>query len=167
MVKAVIILEELSLPYNITWISYVDIKSEPFTEQGPMFGQKMWFTHFHPVKDITSVVERYANETKRIVGVVEAHLVKQQKEGTGDDRSVWLVGDKCTYADLAFVNWDMLLLSRLFPEGFDAKVEFPLFCNWHEIVIDHRAVRKVLDMREHCIAKMEDTARAVLPNRKA
>ena len=46
--------------------------------QGLMFGQKMWLTHFHPLKDITSVVERYGNETEMIMGVVEAHLGKQQ-----------------------------------------------------------------------------------------
>jgi glutathione S-transferase len=118
----------LALPYDITWISYVDIKSEPFISlnpngrvpafkdantgvvlfesgsiieyiverydtdlkisygddqaqekwitrswlhfqmpgQGPIFGQKMWFTHFHPVKDITSILGRYDNEAKEL-----------------------------------------------------------------------------------------------------
>jgi glutathione S-transferase len=119
-VQVIIILEELDLPYSITWVSYVDIKSELFISlnpkgrvpafkdpntgvalfesgaiieyiierhdqvgkisygndhpqerwssrswlhfkmsgQAPMFGKNMWFTHFHPVKDITSVLER-------------------------------------------------------------------------------------------------------------
>lgn len=42
--------------------------------QSPMFGQKMWFTHFHPERDVASVIERYGEETKRIVGVIEGHL---------------------------------------------------------------------------------------------
>jgi glutathione S-transferase len=131
-----------------------------------MFGQKMWFTQFHPVKDITLVFERYGNETKRIVSATEAYLVKQRNRRAGNDRRVWLVGNKCTYADLAFVTWDILPLILLFPAGFDSKTEFHLFCQWHECVMDRPAVKKVLDMREHCIAPMEDTARAVLPNRK-
>lgn len=99
------------------------------------------------------------------MSVIEAHPVKQRKRRAEIGRSVWLVGDKCTYADLAFITWDILLLSRLFPEGFDAKMEFPLFCQWHENAVDRPAVKKVLSMREHCIAMIEDTARVVLPDR--
>ena len=220
-------MEELHLPYTITWISYVDIKVEPFISlnpngrvpafkdpntgvvlfesgsiieyiierydtsrsisfgddhiqekwisrswlhfqmsgQGPMFGQKMWFTHFHAVKDIESVLARYGNEVKRILGVIESHLLKKRGAGPGNNEIVWLVGNKCTYADLAFVTWDVLLLSRLFPEGFDAKADFPLFLQWHETTINRPAVKKVLEKREYCIATMEDTAKAVLPTR--
>lgn len=64
--------------------------------QGPMFGQKMWFTHFHPDVGLTSAIDRYANESKRIIGVIEAHLLKRQQDGRSDE-DLWLVGDKCTY----------------------------------------------------------------------
>ncbi|ETN42520.1 uncharacterized protein HMPREF1541_01677 [Cyphellophora europaea CBS 101466] len=62
--------------------------------QGPYFGQATWFQVFHPEK-LPSAVERYQNEIVRVNGVLDAHL--QGRE--------WLVGDKCTYADLAFVTW--------------------------------------------------------------
>lgn len=59
--------------------------------QGPYFGQMGWFAHHHPEK-IPSVLERYTKEILRVNGVIDLHLGKQ---GTG-----YLVGDKCTYADL-------------------------------------------------------------------
>ncbi|KAL6400032.1 glutathione-s-transferase theta, gst [Ilyonectria robusta] len=64
--------------------------------QGPYFGQKAWFTVFHAEK-IPSAIERYANEIKRVNGVINVHLEKQ-----GTD---YLVGDKITYADLMFIPW--------------------------------------------------------------
>lgn len=226
--KVIIILTELKIEYNIVWIPYSEIKSEPYVSlnpngrlpsiidpntgvklfesgaivqylvatydknlaltyakdrmadkwlvdswlmfqmsgQGPMFGQKMWFTHFHKESGITSVIERYGDETKRIVGVIEVHLQKrrqEQKLGTGDE--VWLVGGKCTYADLAFVPWDLLLFARLFPEGFDVQKDFPEFHAWHQNLIKRPAVHKVVQMREESMRTMEDSAAAVLPKR--
>lgn len=57
-----------------------------------------------------------------MVGVLDSHL---KTNGTG-----WLVGDKCTYADLAFVPWDMLLGFLMGDEKiFEAN---PHFKQWHE-----------------------------------
>jgi glutathione S-transferase len=64
---------------------------------GPYFGQRAWFIFYHPEKNLTSCLDRYGNEIKRVLGVIDAHLKK-----TGTE---YLVGDKCTYADLAFVPW--------------------------------------------------------------
>ena len=84
--------------------------------QGPYFGQCGWsviripffsfpsplskarpirFNVLHPEK-LPSAIERYSNEVKRVLGVLEQALRGKQ----------WLVGDKCTYADLAFVTWN-------------------------------------------------------------
>lgn len=68
--------------------------------QGPYFGQKAWFSHFHAEK-IPSAVERYGNEVKRVVGVIDTHLKK-----TGTE---YLVGNKATYADLMFVMWSSMV----------------------------------------------------------
>ncbi|MCJ1282249.1 hypothetical protein MMC26_001572 [Xylographa opegraphella] len=62
--------------------------------QGPYFGQAAWFIHFHSEK-IPSAQDRYKNEIKRITKVLDACL--QGKE--------YLVGGKCSYADLSFVTW--------------------------------------------------------------
>ncbi|KAL8832732.1 MAG: hypothetical protein Q9191_000069 [Dirinaria sp. TL-2023a] len=53
------------------------------------------FNVLHPEK-LPSAQERYDNEVKRILGVLERSLTGKQ----------WLVGEKCTFADLAFVTWN-------------------------------------------------------------
>lgn len=63
---------------------------------GPMFGQ---FGHFYKYAgdkcDHPYPLERYRSETKRLLGVLEAHL---------KDRS-FLVGEQYTIADMATVPW--------------------------------------------------------------
>lgn len=83
------------------------------------------FIYFHGEENLTTALERYGQETKRIVGVIDAHLSKQkQKLGLGDDQEVWLVGNKCTFADLSFDSWNLLLYQTLFPGGFDIEGEY-------------------------------------------
>ncbi|KAJ6107712.1 glutathione S-transferase [Penicillium sp. IBT 18751x] len=64
--------------------------------QGPYYGQATWFARFHP-EQLPSATERYVNEIIRVIGVLEEGLTRN---GTG-----WLVGNKCTYADLSFITW--------------------------------------------------------------
>jgi glutathione S-transferase len=70
--------------------------------QGPYFGQRA-------EEKPQSVLDRYGAEIWRVTGVIEAQLKKN-----GD----WLVGDKCSYADLAFVPW-YWLCPAIMGEGFD------------------------------------------------
>ncbi|KAI9786523.1 MAG: glutathione S- transferase, nitrogen catabolite repression regulator [Peltula sp. TS41687] len=102
--------------------------------QGPYFGQKAWFSNYHSEK-IASAEERYANEIRRVLGVIDAHL---KKHGTP-----YLVGDKCTFADLAWVTWDALL-GWLVPD-LDTAKEFPAFHDWNERLQQRPAVKKVLE----------------------
>jgi glutathione S-transferase len=60
--------------------------------QGPYYGQAVWFAKFHSEK-IQSAQDRYVNEIKRVLSVLESVLSKQE----------WLVGNKVTIADLAFI----------------------------------------------------------------
>lgn len=60
--------------------------------QGPYYGQLGWFTFFHHEK-IPSAEERYKNEIRRVLSVLESVLSKQ----------AWLVGNKATIADLSFI----------------------------------------------------------------
>ncbi|KAI0891635.1 hypothetical protein F4806DRAFT_500815 [Annulohypoxylon nitens] len=67
--------------------------------QGPYFGQAAWFNLFHEGaygESPESAKVRYGNEVKRVAGVLDGVLAK----------STWLVGDKCTYADLTFTMWN-------------------------------------------------------------
>ena len=55
----------------------------------------------------------------------------------------YLVGDKCTYADLSFIPWSAIL-ARL-PEEFkiDSKKEFPNYDAWLERITSRPAVKKI------------------------
>ena len=70
--------------------------------QGPYFGQAAWFSWYHPEK-IPSAVDRYKNEIRRVLGVLDGVLAKQE----------WLVADKLTVADLSFIPYVPGLLGRL------------------------------------------------------
>ena len=69
----------------------------------PYFGQAFWFLNYHQEK-IPSAVERYQKETIRVLGVLESVLSKRD----------WLVGGKCTIADLSFITYvaDTVLRGR-------------------------------------------------------
>ncbi|KAJ5504568.1 hypothetical protein N7463_007442 [Penicillium fimorum] len=62
--------------------------------QGPYFGQAVWFK-IHHREQLQSAVDRYINEICRVSGVLNGVL--QDRE--------YLVGDKCSYADLIFISW--------------------------------------------------------------
>ncbi|KAK6950967.1 hypothetical protein Daesc_007495 [Daldinia eschscholtzii] len=119
--------------------------------QDPMFGQK------------TDTGTR----PKRITGVVNDSLRKQrQKRGLSADEPVWLVGDKCTYADLSFVSWNTLL-GTIFPGGsLDLEKEFPEYFRWHANMIKRPATKKVLEFREEGIHTMKDTGNQVVERQK-
>ncbi|KAF2479481.1 glutathione S-transferase [Neohortaea acidophila] len=117
------------------------------TGQGPYFGQRAWFTLYHQDK-IDSCLDRYGNEIRRVIGVIDAHL---KKTGTP-----YLVGDKLTYADLAFMPWHWLLLSPPHIMGADFpnewKEKYPTAWAWNERVSERPSVKKVREDRSKAIA---------------
>ncbi|KAI1267683.1 glutathione S-transferase [Xylariaceae sp. FL1019] len=70
--------------------------------QGPYYGQLGWFGHLHAEK-IPSAIQRYRDEIKRVLGVLETALAARPAD------SQWLVGDKMTFADMSFVPWNSRL----------------------------------------------------------
>ncbi|KAH7061319.1 glutathione S-transferase [Macrophomina phaseolina] len=105
--------------------------------QGPYFGQKAWFAHFHHEK-LPSAIERYDKEIKRVTNVVNHHL---KKSGTP-----YLVGDKLSYADLAWVPWSNAY-GFLIPE-WDWQTECPEFAAWHKRLAERASVKKVMAKEE-------------------
>jgi len=101
--------------------------------QGPYYGQLAWFSVFHSEK-IPSAIERYRNEAKRVMGVIDG-VVKEQE---------YLVGDKCTYADLAFITWAGVAAAVANPP-IDISSEFPHYAAWMERLTSRPAVKKVLE----------------------
>lgn len=102
--------------------------------QGPYFGQSAWFIHFHPEKNITSAIDRYNNEIKRVTGVIEAHLKKTGKP--------YLIGDKLSYVDLAWIPWYRITFGFMMPD-WNAKEEFPVFYKWFEGLAERPSFKTV------------------------
>lgn len=100
---------------------------------------------FHHEKNITSAIDRYGNEIKRVIGVINSHLAKQEHG--------WLVGNKCTYADLSFVTWNIMLPFLMGEEETEKIMESnPNFKKWHEALMARPAVKKVAEDRQKAMA---------------
>ncbi|KAF2477673.1 glutathione S-transferase [Lindgomyces ingoldianus] len=111
------------------------------TGQGPYYGQAVWFSKFHPEK-VPSAVERYTKEINRVTGVVEGHLSGRKTDtSTGGP---WLVGDKFSYADLAWIPWQDLTARMMPKEAFNAD-DFPAVKEWMDKMTSRPAVKKVMD----------------------
>lgn len=109
--------------------------------QAPYYGQAAWVSRSHPEK-IQSVIDRYVTEIHRVNSVLEKAL------GDGD----WLVGDKCTYADLSFIAWQ-----RWAPKygGEDIYQKFPKVEAWVKRMGSRETVQKVYKDQDEAMVKAE------------
>ncbi|KAI1909040.1 glutathione S- transferase, nitrogen catabolite repression regulator [Ophidiomyces ophidiicola] len=101
--------------------------------QGPYYGQWSWFNFYHSEK-IPGVIERYSNEAKRVSQILEKCL--EGKE--------FLMGDKCTFADLAFYPWQWFIMS----EGVALEEDAPNVHRWMQRMSNRPSVIKVFKDRE-------------------
>lgn len=113
------------------------------TGQGPYFGQAAWFVHFHSER-IASATDRYLNEIKRVTKVLDGIL-------EGKD---YLVGNKCTYADLSFIPW-FIMVPWIGKNGelADLEKDHPNYARWLKSLTERPAVKKVLEARAAKIAE--------------
>ncbi|KAF3404185.1 Glutathione S-transferase 2 [Talaromyces pinophilus] len=106
--------------------------------QGPYFGQCGWFNVLH-LEKVPSAIERYRNEALRILRVLNTAL----------ERKIWLVGGKCTFADLAFVPWNARLDSVLATAlGEDPLEPFPNVRAWHHRMVTRDSWKKAMVLRD-------------------
>ncbi|KAK8075402.1 glutathione S-transferase II [Apiospora hydei] len=107
--------------------------------QGPYYGTSGWFIHLHP-ETLPSAIDRYTKQVTRVLGVLEGWLAEDGRE--------WLVGDKMTYADLAWVPWndrvDTVLVGVPEPEKLDA---FPNVKAWHKRMTSRASWRRCMELR--------------------
>ncbi|KAK4157506.1 glutathione S-transferase [Chaetomidium leptoderma] len=90
---------ECKLSYPRDSPEYWEVNSWLFWQMGglgPMQGQSNHFTRYAPEK-IQYGIDRYQNETRRLYRVLDTQLSKS--------KSGYLVGDRCTIADLACWGW--------------------------------------------------------------
>jgi glutathione S-transferase len=93
-----------------------------------MQGQANHFSRYAP-EHIEYGVKRYVNETRRLYGVLNTHLAKST--------SSYLVGDKCTIADIAHWGW----IASAGWAGVDID-EFPHLKAWEERMAARPGVEK-------------------------
>lgn len=100
--------------------------------QGPYFGQAAWFKNFHPEK-LPGAIERYEKEIERVIGVLDGWLQKHK----------FLVGDKVTYADLAFAPWGA---SAPWLLGADNNLseKYPAYSKWMGDLLARENVKKII-----------------------
>jgi glutathione S-transferase len=104
--------------------------------QGPYFGQANWFSYLHP-KRLPSAIARYQNEARRVLSVLDNILTDKE----------WLVGDKITYADLAFLPWNNLLDLILGVPKENMLDGYPNVEKWHGRMAGRPSWKKCVEMR--------------------
>lgn len=93
-----------------------------------MQGQANHFSRYAPER-IEYGVKRYVNETRRLYGVLNTQLEKS--------RSGYIVGDKCTIADIAHWGW----VTSAHWAGVDID-EFPALKAWDDRMLARPGVEK-------------------------
>lgn len=93
-----------------------------------MQGQANHFFRYAPEK-IQYGINRYQNETRRLYGVLEKHLAASKTD--------YLVGEKCTIADLAHYGW----IAAAPWAGVEIN-EFPKLSAWEERMLKRPGVEK-------------------------
>ncbi|KFY08301.1 hypothetical protein V492_06346 [Pseudogymnoascus sp. VKM F-4246] len=99
---------------------------------GPMQGQSNHFTRYAP-ETIEYGINRYQNETRRLYGVLDKHL---QNSSSG-----YLVGDRCTIADIAHIGW----ITAAAWAGIEIE-DFPALKAWRDKMQARPAVKKGSDI---------------------
>ncbi|OBT56173.1 hypothetical protein VE04_02469 [Pseudogymnoascus sp. 24MN13] len=111
--------------------------------QGPYFGQAMWFEKYHQEK-LPTAQKRYKDQVLRVYDVLNRAL-------EGRD---YLVGDKCTYADISFIAWDYRF-QAVFKGEFaieELEKKYPNYVRWHKAVASRKAIKEVLEENDRVVA---------------
>lgn len=100
-----------------------------------------------------------------MTSVLDSYLAGTSGSGTGSGTAKeYLVGNKCTYADLAFVPWYVTvttLLPREGEEAIDLNKDFPHYAAWFKGLLDRPAVKKAFESKKAAaVAEAEAEAKA-------
>ncbi|TGJ83223.1 hypothetical protein E0Z10_g5543 [Xylaria hypoxylon] len=134
------------------WIGY------QISGQGPYYGQGVWFSIFHPEK-LPSAIERYFKEIERVRSVLDLQLSRQAGEKQGNkvsEKDVWLVGDKCTVADLSWFIWEQIidfLLARA--ETPIPKGKYPHYEAWYKKLEERPSAQQAIKTRNEGLANLQ------------
>ena len=92
-------------------------------------------------------MERYENEVRRVISVIDTHLTKTGKP--------YLVGDKVCFADLMFIPWNRVALKAVGDGNFAKEWEekYPKAWEWHQKVSNEEGVKKAFARQDEELAK--------------
>ncbi|PON28816.1 URE2 [Trichoderma gamsii] len=113
--------------------------------QGPYFGQMVWYTTFHH-ETLPSVIERYSDEIKRFLGIIDAHLCRQ-----GTD---YLVGDRVTYADIMFLPYCRGLATVIYPE-LDTS-QWKNYSAWISRIAERPSIARALKIMDEAVLQHKE-----------
>lgn len=101
---------------------------------GPMFGQMNHFRYFAP-EEIPYGIERYTNEAKRLLGVLDKQLASHG----------YLAGKEYTIADMATLPW--INSYQAMGEKVGLTLEpFPQVKRWHDELMTRPAVQRGMNV---------------------
>jgi glutathione S-transferase len=104
-----------------------------------------------------------------VAGVLDAWLSERAKETSSekasakakgsagpakdDQGNVWLIGNKITYVDLMFANWNgaasmFMQMSGKTKEDWDPETQFPRFWNWQSAMMARPSFQKAGSMQK-------------------
>lgn len=96
------------------------------------------FTVLHPEK-VPSAIARYVKQVHIVLGTLDGALKGK----------TWLVGEKCTYVDLAFFPWNEIIpLALALPVGETPLSQYANVSAWHERMKQMESVKKVWATRQ-------------------
>ena len=114
--------------------------------QGPYYGQAAWFKRYHS-ESLPSAIERYTKEVNRVSAVLDGHLAQQK--GKLEDSAIsdgpWLVGNKFSYADIAFISYQKIIGMILTKDEYNED-DFPHLKEWLGKMCSRKAVDAVLQI---------------------
>ncbi len=104
---------------------------------GPMFGQ-VGFFHKFAGREIADKrpLNRYVDESKRLLGVLETRLTRQK----------WLMGDDYTIADIAHIGWVRNLIGFYDAGELVGIKDFPNVLAWLDRALARPATQRGLDI---------------------
>lgn len=116
------------------------------TGQAPYYGQLTWFKVYHAER-LPSAVERYVKELNRVTGVLDTYLAQQEEKlgaaSISSSNGPWLVGNKVSYADLAWVSWQTIIARVASKEQYDVD-NFPHVKAWLDKLLEREPVKAAL-----------------------
>ena len=102
--------------------------------------------HWAFVESVPEARASYVKDFRRILQVLNDELADKE----------WLVGDKCSAADLSYVAFHSKLDFIMTEAAPDVKKDFPNVDAWYKRMLQRGTVQKVLDDRDEATKKLSD-----------